>query len=127
MRNMTPVPAVSTLAAAGSTPLSSNNDQQEQAALAGRKMSVIALTDFDCLEEYLPAWEDLARAALEPNPFYEAWMLIPALKLLGENKSLQLVLVFAENQARPNGPPVLCGVFPLERKPKYKGLPVSVL
>jgi hypothetical protein len=127
MRDMTPVSAVSTLARAESIPVCSNNDQQERTALPGRKMSVVALTDFDRLEEYVPAWEDLARSALEPNPFYEAWMLIPALQLLGKNKSLQLVLVFAQNQARPNGPPVLCGVFPLERKPKYKGLPVSVL
>jgi hypothetical protein len=90
-------------------------------------MFVIALTDFDRLEEYIPAWEELARSALEPNPFYEAWMLIPALRFLGKGKSLQLVLVFARNQARPNGPPVLCGVFPLERKSRYKGLPVSAL
>ena len=127
MRDMTPVSAVSTLAVAGSPLLCSNNDKREQAARPGRKMSVIALTDFDRLEQYLPAWEELARSALEPNPFYEAWMLIPALELLGKGKSLQLVLIFAQDQARPNGPPVLCGVFPLERKPKYKGLPVSVL
>ncbi|HVG17795.1 MAG TPA: GNAT family N-acetyltransferase [Blastocatellia bacterium] len=100
---------------------------KQQTAIPGRDMFVIALTDFDSLEEYIPAWEELARSALEPNPFYEAWMLIPALRLLGEGKSLQLVLVFARNQTRPNAPPVLCGVFPLERKPRYKGLPVSVL
>jgi hypothetical protein len=90
-------------------------------------MFVVALTDFDDLEKYIPAWEELARSALEPNPFYEAWMLIPALRFLGKGKSLQLVLVFARNQARPDGPHVLCGLFPLERKPRYKGLPVSVL
>jgi hypothetical protein len=90
-------------------------------------MSVIALTEFDCLEQYIPAWEELARTALEPNPFYEAWMLIPALRLLGKGKGLQLVLVFAQDKAQAAGPPVLCGVFPLERKSRYKGLPVSVL
>lgn len=90
-------------------------------------MFVIAVTDFDRLEDYIPAWEELARSALEPNPFYEAWMLVPALRLLGKDKRLQLVLVFAQNQARANEPPVLCGVFPLERKRRYKGLPVSVL
>jgi Acetyltransferase (GNAT) domain len=90
-------------------------------------MFVVSLTDFDRLEDYAMAWEELARSALEPNPFYEAWMLIPALRFLGKDQSLQLVLVFAENQGRPDGPPVLCGVFPLERKPRYKGLPISVL
>src|ERR1051325_3098874 len=126
---MTPASAVSTLALSESASFIADvtGPPVEQNAIPGRKMSVVALTDFDHLEEYIPAWEGLAHAALEPNPFYEAWMLIPALRLLGRDKSLQLVLVFAENQARPEGPPVLCGLFPLERKPRYKGLPVSVL
>lgn len=97
------------------------------AALPGDEMFVVAIKDFSSLEQYVPAWEDLARSALEPNPFYESWMLIPALQKFGGGKDLQLVLVFAPNRARPKEPPVLCGVFPLERKPRYKGLPVSVL
>lgn len=90
-------------------------------------MWVVATRDFAALEQYIPAWEDLAAAALEPNPFYESWMLIPALRTLGAGKHLQLVLVFAPNRARPNAPPILCGVFPLELERRYKGLPVSVL
>ncbi|HEX8090850.1 MAG TPA: GNAT family N-acetyltransferase [Blastocatellia bacterium] len=126
---MTPAFAASTPAPLGTTPprLIDSEPPAQQTAIAGRDLYAVALTDFDRLEEYIPAWEELARSVLEPNPFYEAWMLIPALRLLGEGKSLQLVFVLAENKAQPGGPPVLCGVFPLERKPRYKGLPVPVL
>jgi hypothetical protein len=96
-------------------------------ATVGHEMFVVAIKDFASLEQYVPAWEDLAASALEPNPFYESWMLIPALRNFGVGKDLQLVLVFAPNRARPKEPPTLCGVFPLERKSRYKGLPVSVL
>jgi len=96
-------------------------------AKPGRAMFVVATRDFAALDQYIPAWEDLAASALEPNPFYEWWMLIPALRTLGADKNLQLVLVFAPNEARQKAPPILCGVFPLERKPRYKGLPVSAL
>jgi hypothetical protein len=97
------------------------------AATPGHEMFVVAIKDFASLEQYVPAWEELAASALEPNPFYESWMLIHALRTLGVGKDLQLVLVFAPNRACPKEPPILCGVFPLERKPRYKGLPVSVL
>lgn len=126
---MTPAFAASTPAPLETTPPCLNDCEPppRQTAIPGRDLYAVALTDFDRLEEYVPAWEELARSALEPNPFYEAWMLIPALRLLGEGKTLQLVFVLAENKARPNGPAVLCGVFPLERKPRYKGLPVPAL
>jgi GNAT acetyltransferase-like protein len=93
----------------------------------GREMRVAVIRDFSSLEEHIPAWEELAASALEPNPFYESWMLIPALRTFGAGKDLQLVLIFASDKARQKTPPLLCGVFPLERKPSYKGLPVSVL
>jgi hypothetical protein len=92
-----------------------------------REMRVVVIKDFSSIEQHIPAWEELAASALEPNPFYESWMLIPALRTLGAGKDLQLVLIFASNKASPKAPPLLCGVFPLERKPHYKGLPVSVL
>src|ERR1044072_9433301 len=100
---------------------------RKQAQKPGGEMFVRAIKDFSSLEQHIPAWEELAAAALEPNPFYESWMLIPALRTLGAGKDLQLVLIFAPDKARPTAPPVLCGVFPLERKPRYKGLPVSTL
>lgn len=94
----------------------------ERLAPASRKMTVVAIEDLDLLADYVQAWEDLASDAIEVNPFYEPWMLIPALRGLADGKDLRVVLVLTIDE----GAPVLCGVFPLERKTRYKGLPVTV-
>ena len=49
-----------------------------QPAAYQREMSVVVVDDLKSLEEHVAAWEDLAEQPLEPNPFYEAWMLMPA-------------------------------------------------
>jgi len=125
--DMKPVSTVAVLEAPALDDSPPVEQSSKPVALAEREMFVVAIKDFASLEQYVPAWEDLARSALEPNPFYESWMLIPALQKFSVGKDLQLVLVFAPNRARPKEPPLLCGVFPLNRKPRYKGLPVSVL
>ena len=84
-------------------------------------MSVVVIDDFDILEDYVEAWEKLAVEALEPNPFYEPWMLIPALRTQSTGKDLCVVLVLTIS----DGDPVLCGVFPLEKKQRYKKLPLA--
>ena len=86
----------------------------------------MAVTTLAALTEFLPAWEDLAADALEPNVFYESWMMMPALRDLGSDKTLLTALVFGANPARP-GTPLLCGLFPLECGRGYKGLPVKFL
>ena len=50
-------------------------------------MEVKVIRDSDRLFEHIPAWEDLAAAALEPNPFYEHWVLLPALRHFGAKQS----------------------------------------
>jgi CelD/BcsL family acetyltransferase involved in cellulose biosynthesis len=89
-------------------------------------MSVIAVTTITDLTEFLPAWDDLAADALEPNVFYESWMMMPALRYLGPDKTLLTALIFTADPIRP-GTPLLCGLFPLERQRGYKGLPVKFL
>jgi hypothetical protein len=96
---------------------------QRDAALSDHRMSVVLVEDPDVLEDYVQAWEDLVEEALEVNPFYEPWMLMPALRGLATGKDLRVVLVLTIDR----GAPVLCGVFPLERKERYKRLPVAVL
>jgi CelD/BcsL family acetyltransferase involved in cellulose biosynthesis len=98
-------------------------DAQRDAALLAHRLSVVVVEDPDVLEDYVQAWEDLAEEALEVNPFYEPWMLMPALRALATGKDLRVVLVLTIDR----GEPVLCGVFPLERKERYKRLPVAVL
>jgi hypothetical protein len=74
------------------------------------------------LAGHMAAWNDLAAAALEPNVFYEPWMMLPAIDSFGGREKLRYVLVYADHE---NAPPLLCGLFPLERAARYNGLPFS--
>jgi hypothetical protein len=80
----------------------------------GAKMSVVVVNDLADLGKYVAAWEDLAAAAIEPNVFYEPWALMPAVRAYGVDRRPLFVLVLAPDPARPLGPPLLCGLFPLE-------------
>jgi hypothetical protein len=71
--------------------------------------------DRDALARLVPQWEELARQALEPNPLYEHWMLLPALSQVGEG--FCCVLVWSHDR--------LDGVFPLERIKRLKGFPAA--
>jgi hypothetical protein len=87
-------------------------------------MEVKVLSDPQALLDYISGWDDLAMAALEPNPFYESWMLIPAIRNLGAGRDFKFVLIFKSSPV-PGGAPLLCGVFPLERHRRYLGMPIS--
>lgn len=89
--------------------------------LPGDAMLVREIMDFDKLEEYVQPWQELALDAIEPNPFYEPWMLIPALRSLAAGTDVRVVLVLDRSES----PPRLCGVFPIERVARYKKLPVA--
>jgi hypothetical protein len=65
------------------------------------------------LAGHVEAWEDLARSAIEPNAFYEPWMLLPAIELLGPFPGQAFVLVYAPSVEDPRKE-VLCGFFPLQ-------------
>lgn len=71
------------------------------------------------LGSIVPAWEKLARAALEPNPFYESWMLLPALREFSAGQDVRVALVWQGDE--------LSGLFPFQRSARYKGLPASAL
>src|SRR5262245_37121599 len=88
----------------------------------GAKMSVVVVNDLTDLEKYVAAWEDLAAAAVEPNVFYEPWMLMPALRAYGVDRRSLFALVLAPDPARPLGQPLLCGFFPLELRDHYGGI-----
>jgi len=88
----------------------------------GTRMSVVVIDDLTALEKYVPAWEDLAAAAIEPNVFYEPWMALPAIRAFGAGRRLQFALILAPDPARPTGAPLLCAIFPLEQQSHYQGL-----
>jgi hypothetical protein len=92
----------------------------------GDSMTAVVVEDPAKLSTYLRDWEGLAASALEPNVFYEPWMLLPALRAYGRGKSFKFLFVFASNPARPRTP-LLCGFFPLEHRKCCQGLPVNTL
>jgi CelD/BcsL family acetyltransferase involved in cellulose biosynthesis len=80
----------------------------------------------DGLAPHVPAWDDLTRHAIDVNPFYESWVLLPALLAFKAARALVFLFVYRADPGRPGGPPLLCAFVPLERR-RFKGLPVSVL
>jgi len=70
------------------------------------------------LAALVPYWEALAADALEPNPFYEHWMLLPALEAYGE-RDFRCVAVW------DNG--MLGALFPMRLQRPWRGMPVSAL
>ena len=87
-------------------------------------LSLVVVRDVEELNSYVPAWEKLAADAIEPNVFYEPWMLIPAIRSLGAGRDLLFVFIFEANDL---GRGALCGFFPLVCRRRYKGLPLTVL
>ena len=71
------------------------------------------------LESIVPAWDALARDALEPNPFYESWMLLPALRAFGAGQDVRVVLMWQGER--------LAGLFPFQHVARYKSMPASAL
>jgi len=113
------------------TPLAITDRQSKSPSPSHREigeheMSVTAVATPAALAEFIPAWEDLAASALDPNVFYEPWMMMPALRNFGAAKQLLIALIFTADPARP-GTPLLCGLFPLECGRGYKGMPVKFL
>jgi hypothetical protein len=68
------------------------------------------------LRELVPEWEALAADAAEPNPFYEHWMLLPALEAYGAGEGFRCVSVWEDG--------VLAALFPLRVERRYRGLPL---
>ncbi|HXL39570.1 MAG TPA: hypothetical protein VN928_03405, partial [Myxococcales bacterium] len=72
------------------------------------------LSDWAELEALQDAWEELAAASVEPNPFYEPWMLLPALRSFARRERVEVVLVFRGD--------LLCGLFPIVHRRGRAGL-----
>lgn len=85
---------------------------------AGTGVIVQVHRDAGALHALVPEWEELAADAAEPNPFYEHWMLLPALEAYGEDR-FRCIVVW------DNG--TLVGLLPMRLARDYRGLPVRVL
>jgi CelD/BcsL family acetyltransferase involved in cellulose biosynthesis len=108
-----PLPSKSGAAPASATP-----------PLAPAGPGCIVLEDAASLAAHRAEWDDLAANAAEPNVFYESWMLLPAIESFARAGAVQVVLVYADDG---EGGRTLCGLFPLERMSRYRGLPLAHL
>ena len=85
----------------------------EAAPLTVRVADPLALSD-----DLAAAWDRLADAASEPNPFAERWCLQSALHLLDPERHARLVIV------RDGSAGQVIGVMPLASAAKYGRLPM---
>lgn len=80
----------------------------------------VTVCDVAALEKLVPEWESLAAQALEPNPFFEHWLLLPALRAFASKGDLRIVCVRRDGK--------LSGLFPFRLASRYKaGLPIAAL
>jgi CelD/BcsL family acetyltransferase involved in cellulose biosynthesis len=83
-------------------------------------MRIVVESDVHALERHIPAWNSLAASAIDPNPFYEPWMLIPALRELPD-ESVRLLFIYDTSCD------LLCGLVPVVRRSSYHRLPIPNL
>ncbi len=73
----------------------------------------------DDAEQIREGWENLAEHSAEKNCFYEIDLIVPALRHLNKDRAAAVICVWNNSD--------LIGVFPVERKRKWHGLPVPHL
>ena len=86
---------------------------------AGTGLIVEALRTAEEFRALVPDWEALAEDAAETNPFYEHWLLLPALAAYGQEEGFRLVAVWDSG--------TLAALFPMRLERRYRGLPIRAL
>lgn len=100
---------------------------QVAADLPAGPLRVVVVRSAAELRSHLAAWERLAEMALELNIFYEPALLLPAWESITEGARVEVALVYGINRKHAAGAPVLCGLFPLDRRRQYHGLPTRTI
>ena len=77
-------------------------------------LRIDVLRDPARLTALVPQWDALAANALEPNPAYESWMLLPALRAFAAGQDVRIVAVWHGGE--------LAGLFPLRFGRRCGGL-----
>ncbi len=85
---------------------------------------VVVVERPSALGAYVTEWDDLARNAVEPNIFYESWMLIPAWEELA-TLTVKVALVYGS--AKADSQTHLIGLFPLVSSKGYRRFPLTVI
>ncbi len=73
---------------------------------------------FEQTEQRL-AWNALAQCASEPNPFFESWYLLPALRAHDPHGSVRMLRFEVDGD--------LAGLLPVRREPRYYRWPIPQL
>jgi CelD/BcsL family acetyltransferase involved in cellulose biosynthesis len=81
--------------------------------------TIVEVRDAAGLRALLPDWEALAADAAEANPFYEPWMLLPALQAFGEGEGFRCIAVWQDG--------TLSALFPMRLERRFHGLPLRAL
>lgn len=118
-------PAATTLPPSPKKPAAAPPPRQDEADLPLPEFTARFLSSPDEAETLVPAWRRLAETAVEPNSFFEPWALLPAWRGLAGDEQVKLLVVEAPKRVHPSGPKVLCGLFPIVRRKRFYGLPVS--
>ena len=90
-------------------------------------LKVVVVEKEEELQNHAAAWQDLADHAMECNAFYEPWMLMPAIKALGQGKSLRFIFIYETNPNDPAGTARLQGFFPMELLSRFRDLPIRAV
>ncbi len=86
--------------------------EQPSLDLPATSLRVEVVRHVEDLTVHVAAWKRLVAMAVEPNPFYEPELLIPALEHLADSR-VQVVLLWSVPRQNPHGEKVLCGLFPI--------------
>ena len=81
--------------------------------------TIVEVRDAEGLRALVPDWEALAADAAEPNPFYEHWMLLPALRAFGEGESFRCLVAWQDG--------TLAALLPMRLERRFHGMPLPVL
>jgi hypothetical protein len=89
-----------------------------EARRPGGTGTIVEMLDVAALRALTAEWEALAAEAAEPNPFYEHWMLLPALEAYGA-QDFRCLAVWDSG--------TLTGLFPMRPARHWRRLPVGAL
>lgn len=84
-------------------------------AIDPQTLEVEWVSDPQALQQLEPVWQDLADDAVEPNPFFEPWMVLPALAHL-PGPAPRFALVWAAKPGGRKGERLLCGLLPVTER-----------
>src|SRR5688572_4470662 len=89
-----------------------------EARRPGGTGTIVEVLDVAALRALTAEWEALAADAAEPNPFYEHWMLLPALEAYAGD-DFRCIVVWEDGK--------LGALFPMQLARRWRQLPLSAL